>query len=384
MPADSQLPASKKSIPIVYMIDYLVQGGGMENQLIWLLRGLDRDMFNPRLVCLRQREPGDVRDVGCPIDYLGVTKLASFKAAKALGGLVSLLREHQAQILQIFSLDSNILGVLAGRLAGVPNIVVCRRDMGLWYGNGPLRLVNRINRMAANCLVNSEAVKRSVVEHETFEADQVSVVYNGIPAPPPPGNPPITRTELGIPEDVPLIGIVANLREVKRHDRLVRVLDQMSTTNAHLLIVGTGPQEQPIRQQVDELGLTDRVHFYYTVTRTLEVMKLFDVGALVSESEGLSNVLVEYALTGVPAVVFDTGGNREVVIDGETGYLIDCFDETKMAEKIDLLLNDDTLLQRQSENALSMAPEKFSLDKMVESTQDYYLRVVSESRHGDR
>jgi len=380
MIAETEPTDQADKIPVVYLIDFLSYGGGMENQLAWLLKNIDRRRFEPRLVCLRREKISNTKDVGCPIDHLGVAKLVSLKAVSAVFRLASLLRRHRTKILQIFSVDSNIVGVLAGRLAGVEQIVVCRRDMGLWYDSGPLKLVNRVNRFAHRCLVNSAAVKEAVVAHETFRLEQVHVIYNGIRPRAPVDEPPLTRTDLGAPEDGPLVGIVANLRPVKRIERLIRVLKQMQNSKAHLVIVGTGVQRESLQQQAASLGLSERVHFYHTVKRTLEVMRLFTVGALVSESEGLSNVLIEYGMSGVPAVAFDTGGNREVILAGKTGYLVPPYDEAAMARTIDSLLADPERIAQMGEAAAESAVERFSLAKMVASHQDFYLHILGRSK----
>lgn len=383
MPADIKQPVDSPTTSIVYLIDFLSYGGGMENQLAWLLKKLDRNRFSPHLVCLRHAKRSNTRDVGCPIEHLSVVRLLSFKAIGAIWRLSRLLRRQNTKILQIFSIDSNLIGVLAGRLAGVPHIVVCRRDMGLWYDSGPLRLVNFINRMANHCLVNSQAVKNAVVARESFGPSQVSVVYNGIPKPSLVDGPKLTRADLGVPDKVPLIGIVANLRPVKRIDRIIRVLGQLENREAHLVIVGMGVEKDSLKKLADSLGLADRVHFYYTVKRTLEVMQLFSVGVLVSESEGLSNVLVEYAIAEIPAVAFDTGGNSEVIIDDETGKLVPSYDIGAMTNTIDSLLVNTEQTARMSRAAADLAQSKFSLEKMIKATQDYYLGILDMSANRD-
>jgi len=380
MSAETKQAAEDEAIPIVYLIDFLSYGGGMENQLAWLLKNIDRGRFNPRLVCLRREKISNTKDVGCPIVHLGVDKLMSLRAVTAVWRLVALLRRHRTRILQIFSVDSNIIGVLAGRLAGAPHIVVCRRDMGLWYDSGPLRLVNLVNHLANHCLVNSAAVKEAVAANETFRPEQIHVVHNGIPRPAPIDKPVLTRADVGVPDSVPLVGIVANLRPVKRIDRLINVLKRMKNSDAHLIIVGKGVEKEALQRLVISLGLTERVHFYHTVKQTLEVVRLFTVGALVSDSEGLSNVLIEYALSAIPSVAFDTGGNREVIVDGETGYLVPPYDESVMAEKIDSLLDDPERVARLGRAAAELAYAGFSLETMVAATQDFYLDIMGQDQ----
>jgi glycosyltransferase involved in cell wall biosynthesis len=98
---------------------------------------------------------------------------------------------------------------------------------------------------------------------------------------------------------------------------------------------------------------------------------------LTSETEGLSNVLIEYAVAGLPAVAFDVGGNPEVIEDGETGYLVKPYDVNELAEKVDLLLSDPDLRRRLGRHASQRAQERFSAESMVRATETFYQEILS-------
>jgi glycosyltransferase involved in cell wall biosynthesis len=102
-----------------------------------------------------------------------------------------------------------------------------------------------------------------------------------------------------------------------------------------------------------------------------------DVGVLTSESEGLSNVLIEYALAGVPAVAFDIGGNREVIVPDVTGLLIEPFDEEQMTAKIEHLLEHPEQSMKMGAKAVAMSRERFSVDAMVRATERFYEEILA-------
>lgn len=371
---------SSEPVRIAYLIDFFGGGGGTENQLAVLINNLDRTRFTPFLYTMRTVPLDNKLTVNCPVQQLNVTSLASLGAIKGINQLKQELQKNRIDILQIYFIDSNILGVIAGKLAGVSRIVISRRDMGWWYSQPRRHVTNLLNYSADYCIANAQAIKDVVSKYETIPKDKIEVIYNGVtPAKLNPAT-AATREMLGIPESVPIVGIVANLKAIKRIDRFVRMASQIKNTSAHFLIVGYGSEEQELTDLANSLGIGERVHFHYTADHVYDIMKLFSVGVLTSESEGLSNVLVEYALSGLPAVAFDTGGNKEAIEQGKTGFLIPAYDEKAMAQQIDALLADLPTAQRIGETARQRAEERFSITRMVQNTQAFYLRILKNNR----
>lgn len=363
-------------IPIVYLIDFFGKGGGTENQLGVLFDNLDRSRFSPYLFTLRPKDYPVKCELPFEATHLGITSMLSLKVITALFRFVRFLRKNQIAILQIFFVDSNLFGVVAGKLAGVSQIVVSRRDMGFWYDYGPLKLIKFVNRWADRCLVNAEAIKRVVAKVEAIPESRIEVIYNGVPLPDEPIDPSISCESLGIPQGVSVVGIVAHLKPLKRVDRFLRVAAGLADKSAHFLILGTGESKDELMKQAEDLGIAGRTHFHYTVDQIWQYMRLMNVGLLTSESEGLSNVLVEYALAGIPAVAFDVGGNSEAIVDGQTGYVIPAYDEPQMTKSVDKLLSDLQAAHTMGEQAVVRAREIFSVITMTSATQHFYERIL--------
>lgn len=368
-----------KPIPIVYVIDHFYRGGGTENQLAILIDNMDRTGFTPYVFNLRPKLPEMAIEIDCPVEYLNVESLLSLSALRAVFRVWRHLRKNKVKILQVYFMDSRAVGVMAGKLAGVRNIVACRRDMGWWHTPRKVFLMRTLGRFARYCLVNAQIIKKMVLEVESFAEDKIRVIYNGVKLAPRPDAPEVSRERFGIPESVPVVGMVGNLRQVKRYDRLVRVAELLRHTDAHFLFIGYGEEESNLKRMVAESNAVDRIHFFHTVKGVYDILQLFDVGVLTSQSEGLSNVLIEYALAGLPTVAFDVGGNSEVVIDGETGYVLPDGDETQMAQRIDHLLDSSELRAQFGRRARELAHDKFDVEQMVQRTQDFYEEIVQAS-----
>jgi glycosyltransferase involved in cell wall biosynthesis len=369
--------AAADKIPIVYVIDNFYRGGGTENQLATLIDHMDRSRFTPYVFNLRSLASGAPIDIDCDVVYLNSDSFLSISFPKAVLKIARFLKEKKVRILQLYFFDSRLVGTLAGRLAGIKPIVFCRREMGWRLSPFKRLLFKRLARLSDYCLVNARAVKEMVVNSESFPESRIEVIYNGLRLKPKEGADLVIREELGIPESAPIVGMVANLRPVKRIDRFIRIAATLKNKNAHFLIIGAGPLLEELRDLAHSLNIDGRVHFYHTVEGVHDIIGQFDIGVLTSESEGLSNVLIEYALSGIPSVAFEVGGNAEVIANDQTGFVIPDEEEMSMAERIDFLLENPDLSGRLGHAAREMAEEKFSIESMVEKAEDFYIHILS-------
>lgn len=371
-------PLTKEPTPIVFLIDVFSRGGGMENQLGNLVDNLDRKRFDPYLFTLKPHWRETNVKINCPTEILNVASLNSVGLIRGVWRLSKFLRKHKVPILHTFQIDSTFVGALTGIFAPKTTVLISRRDMGYWHTPRLLKMLNIAGRFIDYCVTNANAIKEIVCRTEPFRPEQVKVIYNGVIFPEDHAGQPANRAEFDIPEQVPLVGIAANLRPVKRLDRFVRVAAALENKKTHFMIMGFGKGQEELVALAKELGIDDRLHFHHTVANAFQVMKLFDVGVLTSETEGLSNVLIEYALAELPAVAFDTGGNPEIVVEGETGFLVSDHDEKLMVERINYLLEHPTESRLIGQQAAEHARKMFSIGRMVEESEAFYQELISD------
>jgi glycosyltransferase involved in cell wall biosynthesis len=127
------------------------------------------------------------------------------------------------------------------------------------------------------------------------------------------------------------ICLVANIRPIKRIGDLVLAAAQLlqACPQTRFWIVGDVPDTPYARDLVDlpnRLGIQDRVTFLGKTGDPLQLVKRCQIGVLTSESEGLSNSIMEYMACGLPVVCSDVGGNPELVRHDENGYLFEAGD----------------------------------------------------------
>jgi glycosyltransferase involved in cell wall biosynthesis len=369
------------AVRIAYLVDALESfHAGTESQLLELVRGLDRARFDPMLIVLRPSEMLDaVGFLGVPVHGLNITRLRSPGSWFRLARLALFLRRKRVRLVHIYFNDAAIIGPPASWLGGARTIAA-RRDMGFWYTPGTLRALRQSNRFVDRIVVNSEAVRANVIEHEHYAAHAIDVILNGhdparFDLPPAAG----LRDQLGIGAVDPIVGIVANLRPIKRHADLLQAfaIVRQTHTTAHLLVIGSGALESELRAQASALGLDRAVHFLGSSPAPVSLVKHCDVCVLTSESEGLSNAILEYLACGKPTVCTITGGNPELVQDGDNGFLVPVGDIRALADRITRLLDDPALARRLGDRARQTFLENFSVTRMIAQHVDLYERLLA-------
>jgi len=358
---------------ILYLLDVLNGFGGTERQLRELIRHMDRSSFDLLVVTLYSMDTShevELGRLGCETRCLGIRKLVSLGALHAILKLALKIRRERIDIVHTFFPDAGILGTVAGRLGGA-RVVVGRRDLGYWYTPSYLRVLRLLQRFADTFLVNSQAVRSAVSKSEGVDSARVEVIHNGffdLPS----GPSRLTLGDLGFPQGAKLVGTVANLRPIKRLDRFIEMAAGIRDRQTCYLIVGHGEQRDALIEQARLAGLADRFRVIHTIHDVLEIVKLFTVGVLTSDSEGLSNTLVEYGLAGVPAVAFDVGGNREVIEDQSSGFLVSPYDVDILRRRVEEILANETLRARLGVRARVACANRFAGARMVDKTQTLY------------
>ncbi len=169
---------------------------------------------------------------------------------------------------------------------------------------------------------------------------------------------------------------------MKGHQYLIAgipaVLEQCPNTS--FVFAGRGQLEAELTEQVYRLGLEKRVHFIGLRQDIPRILAMLDVFVLPSLSEGLSMAILEAMVAGKPVVATQVGGNPELVVDGETGFLVPPRDSQALAESMVVLLTNKKLAAQLAENGKRRAEGQFSLGNMVRAYQTLYDDCLEGSR----
>jgi sugar transferase (PEP-CTERM/EpsH1 system associated) len=275
-------------------------------------------------------------------------------------------------------------GIIAARLMGICSVLHGEHGWGMEDPNGlqPKRVY--IRRFLNRWVCEYTGVSKEI---EGWLRDQIRVkkritqIYNGIDTEKyhPSKSPGFIRSELGLAQDVPLVGIVARLDPIKDHRTLFRAFKIVQATRpeARLIVIGDAPERKSLESD-NEKG----VIFLGNRSDVPDILQSIDVFALPSLNEGISNTILEAMATALPVVATRVGGNTELVEDGYTGVLVGPGDSDSIADAILRYLNDENLRVKHGRAGRQTVLKHFSVQEMVQSYETVYRRVAGHKAWG--
>ena len=351
--------------------------GGAEKTLARLLAHLDRDRFAPTVACLYGGDGSvadGIRALGIPVIDLRMTAKWRWDA---FWRLYRLLRREHPTILHTWMFHANVPGRVLGRLAGVPIVISSERTMGMerrWR-----YWLNRISHPLTDRVVCvSQQVADFVVQEVGIPQHKTVVIPNGIDLRDfehLPGK-QRARAALGLSPDQMLVGTVARLDPVKRLDVLLQAMTSLPDVCA--VIVGDGPEREPLETMSERLEIASRVRFAGQRDDVRPWLVAMDVFVLSSDWEGMSNAVLEAMAAGLPVVATAVGGTPEVVVNGVTGLLVPPRDPDTLAQAITRLLRDPDLRLKMGRAGRERVEKYFSVERMVQATEALYEELVGE------
>jgi glycosyltransferase involved in cell wall biosynthesis len=359
--------------------------GGSELQLVALMRGLDRQMYEVYFCHLRPNG-GEVNGID-----LGETTTVCLNRSrryepKLLWRLRSVMRDNRIDILYTVLSTADIWGRVSGIMAGVP-AMVCRKGTvlpGGDRGNYEAFFDRLLAPYTACVIANSRVGMEVLIQSGRALRGKTAVVYNGTDlrrfTPPSQEMVRGARARLGLDPNTFVVGAVGRLDAEKGWDVVLEAIASLGgehTEEIRCVIAGDGPMMPSLRGSVARLGLEDRVVLLGRRTDVPEVMACMDVVVLASEREGIPNVLCEAMAMAKPVIATDVGGVRELVVDEECGLLIEPRNWTQLGSAIRRMLAQRASISQWGVAGRRRVEELFSLERMVTDTHQVFQRIMT-------
>jgi glycosyltransferase involved in cell wall biosynthesis len=270
--------------------------------------------------------------------------------------------------------------VLAAWFAGVSTIISSRRNQGFWHNRREILILRLLNRLVTCFIANSQAIRTYTHQVEHVPLDKIKVIYNGYEANAdnPPSLPEQFSRQVGqldLKKYQQVIVQVSNLREVKRIDVLIRAAGLVAARYPQtlFLVIGEGPERKRLSVLINELNLSNQIYLAGFRSDVKEILKHSSIGILCSDSEGLSNTIIEYMAAGLPVVCTEVGGNVELIEHNKQGFLFKPGDHQDLAGYLMLLIQDRKLSSTLGQAAAQRALEKFGVNQYISSTEQFFL-----------
>jgi glycosyltransferase involved in cell wall biosynthesis len=373
--ASSQAPVPTRAPGVFLMINSL-ETGGTERQFAAIAKSLNPASFRVYLGCIQQRGPF--------LDGLG--DVPQFRLGGSLYGVQSLrtryrmarhLRHRNVAIAHAFDFYANMTLVPAAHLARTPVVIGSQRQLGDLLTSAQFRAQLAAFRWCDRVICNSHAAARPLVEHGLPQR-KIVVIGNGLPPeafleamPALPREPGMLR-----------VGMIARMNaHYKNHRAFLRAAARLrgKFPKLEFVLVGDGPLRSEIERQTEELGLRDQVLFVGDRRDIPALLASMDISVVPSESESLSNVVLESMASGVPVVASSVGGNPELVSQ-ERGALVPLNDDLALASALEHLLRDEALRAELAKNARQFAKAKFTLEHIQASYEALYADLLEQKQ----
>ena len=391
------------SLRIMHISTRLILGGSQENTVLSCEGQADAGhtvslvygpIYGPEGSLLeRLKHHGGIETIETPNL---VRDLSPLRDVRCYFDLKRIIAQHKPDVVHTHSSKAGILGRLAAWKARVPCVV--HTIHGLAFHLYQTKWRNAIyiasERFAARrchrIVCVADAMRDQALAARIGHRDQYLTVYSGIEIEPfvqRKHSPQAMRTELGLAEDDFVLGTIARLAELKGHDDLLDALSPMMHThpNIKLLWVGDGWWRDRLMKRIQRLGLESQVVLTGLVEpqRIPECLGAMNVLVHPSYREGLPRAVPQALLSGVPAIVYDVDGAKEVCIDGEVGRLVPPGDLTALRDAVQWMMDHPKERQEMGQRGRERCEDRFAAARMVKKLETIYAQVLAQ-RGDDR
>ena len=369
-------------------------GGGVANALLAeeLSKRHDVTVLTSRgLGAPAEAIENGVRVIRVPVFFRrqqAAANLLSMFAYLPMGSMVGrklLGRESYDVINTHFVLPTGPVGDALARYARIPHVVSVHGgdvyDPSKWtspHRHALLRFwIRRLLRRAACVVGQSRNTLENMRRYYAPEIEGVRIPL-GIKRPEIGTG---SRAHYGFAQDDVLLATVGRLVRRKAIDQLITVMSGIGADSVHLLILGTGPMEQSLREQARDLGVKDQVHFlgYVEEREKFGILKISDVFVSTSQHEGFGLVFLEAMASGLPVICYDHGGQTDFLANGQTGYVLPLNDLAQFSQCCKKLIADKSNREEMGRENTRRAEELF-IDRCAARYETLFLEVIENQK----
>ena len=374
---------NRTMVSILYVITDL-KLGGVPLHLSRLAGEMRRRGFEPCVVSLGELGPVArmLRDDGVGVHSCGARGSWDIRV---IGRLARIISEKRPDIVHAMLFHANVAARRAARKAGLPSDRVLCEVQTVEVERRWHLLVDRFTHRGCRFTIgNSPSVIEHLHRRARIPRDRLRLVKGGIDPTLLQKVKPVDRSTLGLPADAALVLWVGRLDPVKGLDTLVGAFQSIDVdTDVHLLLVGDGPLRTRLRNKIDRLGLAKRVHLLGARDDVPALLKVADVFAFPSRTEGLPNALLEAMAAGCPIVTTDVPGCRDLIEHETTGLIVPYGDTATLATAILRLVHDRPAARRLGERAADAVTSGWHISGTFDAYANIYEAVIAGDNGGN-
>ena len=356
---------------ILFFIESLTSGG-KERRLVELIKGLSKDESISMQIVLIQEiiHYKEIHSINIRIDY---TKRKFLKKdPRIFYKFYKIAKNYKPDVIHVWG---NMPAIYS-----IPTKILLRTPMiNNQISDAPLQISSTVLNHKITFLFSDKIIANSYAGLKTYNApkNKSDVIYNGF-----------DFSRINLLEDINrvrekfdvttklVVGMVASFSKKKDYKTYIEAANKLLKQNFDVTFLCIGSGDDTTYKEMVETENRDRILFLGKQNNVESIMNICDIGVLSTYTEGISNALLEFSALGKPVVTTFGGGNIELVSQEETGYLVDQESPGKLAEKIELLLNDESKRIDFGVKGKERIFKKFSIDKMIANFKDVYAKTI--------
>ena len=350
--------------------------GGAERQLLFMLRALQCEGIETKLLCLTSGEQyeQEIAKLGIDVEWVG----ASPNRISRLIQIIKSIKKYRPDVVQSSHFYTNIYAAIAGRIAGARSIGAVRSD--LFSEIGADRIFGRWQaKLPEHLIANSSmAVQRAV--SWGIKSNRIDLVKNVVNESNGGGRP----AEFDKASSILFVGRLAKSKRPELFIRLARqLLSDLPDHGLVFRVVGDGPLRGEVEQLRDQLGLSEtEIIFEGERSDLAEIYGNSDLLVLTSEYEGTPNVILEAMAYGVPVLATKVGGVPDL-LNKENGVLVDPSDFDGLVREAKKLIVDPERRRKYSLNGKAYVRDHHSFDHLRKQLREIYQRQLGAAYAND-
>ena len=379
------------SVPLVVHLIYKLDFGGLETLLVECVNRMPTEKYRHAIVCLTDYTEFSKKITRADVEIFSLNKKPGLGLDTHIA-IWKLFRKLKPGILHTYNLSAIEYSV-AATLAGVPVRVHAEHGRDASDPEGKNWKHNLLRRLlipfvdyfvpvskdlqqwlrsrihvpdAKNLLINNGVDTRQFAtgKRNDIRSDRL-------------------KKESGFPEDAFVIGTVGRIQDVKNHagliDAFIRLRELLpeQKQRLRLAIIGDGPLLSTLRAKVQDAGIAELVWLPGAREDIADVMPFFSLFAMTSIAEGTPVVILEAMASGLPVVATKVGGIPEVVIDNQTGKLVNAADPNAFAQALSAYLLAPEILAQQGAAGRQRVEEIYSIEAMLGSYAGLYDKLYA-------
>ena len=295
--------------------------------------------------------------------------LNTISEGNAIWKLVSFTRNHPTSLILSHGFWANKVAAATSLFSGIP-FLAFEHGLGLWRKWYHIALVRWVASRASKVVTCSEANRQIKIKREGVSGRKIDVIPNSFVSHHVSYQKSATvlHSESSKPDRPFVIGYCGRFNKVKQLDIFMDLAEQLQSRNVEfkILMLGDGEEKKRIEESIDRRNLQNCFELAGYVSNPETYYPDMDCFLLPSKREDFSLSLIEASDAGIPCIAFDVGGNKEIIQDGITGYIIPPFDLGELTNRIHMLIKNPSNASEMGSKAHAFVNQHFSQAKRAE------------------